>query len=34
MPFMLLILVFLLWAVVWGFFHGNPKGALSRREPA
>jgi hypothetical protein len=26
MHFMFLILAFLLWAVVWGFFHANPKG--------
>ena len=26
MPFMFLILAFLLVAVVWGFFHSNPKG--------
>jgi hypothetical protein len=26
MHFMVLILVFLLWAVVWGFFHANPRG--------
>ena len=26
---MLLILAFLLWAVVWGFFHGNPKGVAT-----
>jgi hypothetical protein len=24
MPFMFLILAFLLWAVVWGFFHAIP----------
>jgi len=27
MHFMFLILAFLLWAVVWGFFHANPKMA-------
>lgn len=27
---MFLILAFLLWAVVWGFFHANPRG-VSRR---
>jgi hypothetical protein len=26
MPFMFLILAFLLAAVVWGFFHSNPRG--------
>jgi len=26
MPFMFLILAFLLCAVVWGFFHANPRG--------
>ena len=26
MHFMFLILAFLLWAVVWGFFHANPRG--------
>jgi len=26
MPFMFLILAFLLGAVVWGFFHANPRG--------
>lgn len=26
MHFMVLILIFLLGAVVWGFFHSNPKG--------
>ena len=26
MPFMFLIPAFLLWAVVWGFFHANPRG--------
>ena len=26
MPFMFLILAFLLCAVVWGFFHSNPRG--------
>lgn len=26
MHFMFLIFAFLLWAVVWGFFHANPKG--------
>jgi uncharacterized YccA/Bax inhibitor family protein len=26
MPFMFLILAFLLGAVVWGFFHSNPRG--------
>jgi hypothetical protein len=26
MHFMFLILAFLLWAVMWGFFHANPKG--------
>ena len=30
MPFMLLILVFLLCAVVWGFFHSNPRGVNAR----
>jgi hypothetical protein len=30
MHFMLLILAFLLWAVVWGFFHANPKGVAPR----
>jgi hypothetical protein len=29
MPFMLLILAFLLWAVVWGFFHANPNVAAA-----
>jgi hypothetical protein len=27
MPFMFLILAFLIGAVVWGFFHANPQGA-------
>ncbi len=31
MPFMFLILAFLLWAVVWGFFHANPRGVDARR---
>jgi cytochrome c oxidase assembly factor CtaG len=31
MPFMFLILAFLLWAVVWGFFHANPRGVDGRR---
>lgn len=31
MPFMLLILVFLLCAVVWGFFHANPRGVAAGR---
>jgi hypothetical protein len=26
MHFMFLILAFMLWAVVWGFFHANPRG--------
>jgi cytochrome c oxidase assembly factor CtaG len=26
MHFMFLILAFMLWAVVWGFFHSNPRG--------
>jgi len=26
MPFMILILLFLLGAVLWGFFHSNPRG--------
>jgi hypothetical protein len=26
MHFMLLILAGMLWAVVWGFFHANPRG--------
>jgi hypothetical protein len=30
MHFMLLILVFLLCAVVWGFFHANPRGVDAR----
>ncbi|MCD6042574.1 MAG: hypothetical protein K0R40_2177 [Burkholderiales bacterium] len=30
MPFMFLILAFLLWAVVWGFFHANPRGVGRR----
>ena len=30
MPFMLLILAFLLCAVVWGFFHSNPRGVNAR----
>ncbi len=30
MHFMFLILAFMLWAVVWGFFHANPRG-VSRR---
>lgn len=40
MHFMFLILAFMLWAVVWGFFHANPKGVpptwlyTSRRWPA
>jgi hypothetical protein len=29
MHFMFLILAFMLWAVVWGFFHANPKGVSS-----
>ena len=29
MHFMVLILAFLLWAVVWGFFHANPKGVAA-----
>jgi hypothetical protein len=28
---MFLILGFLLWAVVWGFFHANPKGVHATR---
>ena len=31
MPFMFLILAFLLCAVVWGFFHANPRGVDARR---
>jgi hypothetical protein len=31
MHFMLVILVFLLWAVVWGFFHANPRGVHAGR---
>jgi cytochrome c oxidase assembly factor CtaG len=31
MPFMFLILAFLLWAVVWGFFHANPRGVDTGR---
>lgn len=31
MPFMVLILAFLLWAVVWGFFHANPRGVAAGR---
>jgi hypothetical protein len=31
MPFMLLILIFLLCAVVWGFFHSNPRGVAAGR---
>ena len=31
MHFMVLILAFLLWAVVWGFFHSNPQGVDARR---
>ena len=31
MHFMFLILAFMLWAVVWGFFHANPKGVPPRR---
>ncbi len=31
MPFMFLILIFLLCAVVWGFFHANPKGVAAAR---
>jgi len=27
---MFLILAFLLWAVVWGFFHANPRGVNPR----
>jgi NADH:ubiquinone oxidoreductase subunit 2 (subunit N) len=30
MHFMLLILAFLLCAVVWGFFHANPRGVNAR----
>ena len=30
MHFMLLILVFLLCAVLWGFFHANPQGVHAR----
>jgi hypothetical protein len=30
MPFMFLILAFLLYAVVWGFFHANPRGVNAR----
>lgn len=28
---MFLIMAFLLWAVVWGFFHANPRGVDERR---
>lgn len=31
MPFMLLILAFLLYMVVWGFFHYQPKDANARK---
>jgi hypothetical protein len=31
MHFMFLILAFLLWAVVWGFFHANPRGVPPKR---
>ena len=31
MPFMFLILIFLLCAVVWGFFHANPRGVDAMR---
>jgi NADH:ubiquinone oxidoreductase subunit 2 (subunit N) len=31
MPFMFLILAFLLCAVVWGFFHANPRGVNTGR---
>lgn len=31
MHFMILILGFLLCAVVWGFFHANPRGVDARR---
>ena len=31
MHFMFLILAFLLCAVVWGFFHANPRGVDARR---
>lgn len=31
MHFMFLILAFLLCAVVWGFFHANPRGVNARR---
>jgi hypothetical protein len=31
MHFMFLILAFLLFAVVWGFFHANPRGVNERR---
>jgi hypothetical protein len=31
MHFMFLILAFLLCAVVWGFFHSNPRGVNARR---
>ena len=31
MPFMFLILAFLLGAVLWGFFHSNPRGVGPRR---
>lgn len=30
MPFMFLILVFLICTVVWGFFHANPRGVDAR----
>lgn len=30
MPFMFLILAFLLCTVVWGFFHANPRGVDAR----
>ena len=31
MHFMFLILAFMLWAVVWGFFHSNPRGVARAR---
>ena len=31
MPFMFLILAFLLGAVLWGFFHSNPRGVPTGR---
>ena len=31
MPFMFLILAFLICAVVWGFFHANPRGVSAAR---